>query len=289
MRAFTLHQRFRYEYTLPVHHLEHRLIVVPLARHGDQRRVAHGLGVRGPRVSVSSRNDRFGNRVIEVRSPAVPRFVEFEAWTVVERDASAGPHRVPLTVLDDPRLTRASKLTRPDGALAETAAELRRETGDPLELAERANQWVHRALTYSHDVTTVRTTASEAVALGAGVCQDYSHVMLAILRLCGVAARYVSGHLVGEGGTHAWVEAVAPDRHEPGSAVVVPFDPTHGRRAGPDHVTVAVGADYTDVAPTSGTFRAPCAGRLSCRKRLSVGSGRAAVPMPAPVLEEAAG
>ena len=64
---------------------------------------------------------------------------------------------------------------------------------------------------YAHGVTGVKTTAAEAFALRQGVCQDYAHVMLALCRACGLPARYVSGHLLGEGGTHAWVEVLLPD------------------------------------------------------------------------------
>ena len=92
--------------------------------------------------------------------------------------------------------------------------------------------------------------------------------MVALCRLCGLPARYVSGHLLGDGGTHAWVEVLV---QEPGGAVrAIPFDPTHDRRAGPRYVTVAVGRDYGDVPPTSGTFEAPFPGVLSTHKRAAV-------------------
>ena len=121
---------------------------------------------------------------------------------------------------------------------------------------------------YRHDVTTVRTTAAEALALGRGVCQDYAHVMLALCRLCGVPARYVSGHLVGEGGSHAWVEVLLPSEEDPSVLTAVAFDPTNDRRAGLRYLTVAVGRDYGDVAPTSGTYNGPPGGRLSSAKTL---------------------
>jgi transglutaminase-like putative cysteine protease len=98
--------------------------------------------------------------------------------------------------------------------------------------------------------------------------------MLALCRLNGLPARYVSGHLLGEGGSHAWVEVVMPDPDDPAGAgaVAVPFDPTNGREVGPEYLTVAVGRDYSDVAPTYGTFRGRCGGRLTAVKRLGVTS-----------------
>ncbi len=68
-----------------------------------------------------------------------------------------------------------------------------------------------RTLTYEFGVTGVHTTAADAVAGGRGVCQDYADIMLALCRAAGLPARYVSGHLVGEGGSHAWVEVVVTD------------------------------------------------------------------------------
>ena len=81
--------------------------------------------------------------------------------------------------------------------------------------------------------------------------------MVALCRLCGLPARYVSGHLLGEGGTHAWVEVLVP--HPSGAECLrrARSIPTHDRRAGPRYVTVAVGRDYGDVPPTSGTFEGP--------------------------------
>ena len=91
--------------------------------------------------------------------------------------------------------------------------------------------------------------------------------MLAVCRLCRLPARYVSGHLRGEGGTHAWVEVLLPG--PAGGAEAVAFDPTHARAPGPGYLTVAVGRDYGDVAPTSGTYDGRWAGRLTISKRLT--------------------
>ncbi|MDQ4097730.1 MAG: transglutaminase family protein [Actinomycetota bacterium] len=268
--TYLLHQRFRYEYPDPIHHLRHRLMVFPPQLHGDQRHVVRRLEIRGaPRQTVSWL-DRFGNIVIEVRAALVPEAIEFESWSAVERTRRPRPGSVPEAVLHDRALVDPSPLTRPDPALARAADRLMHGRRPGLQLAADINHWVHDALDYSHDATDVRTTAAEALAIGAGVCQDYAHVMLSLCHLCSLPARYVSGHLVGEGGSHAWVEVVVPDPSRPGSAVAVPFDPTHDRQAGDGYVTVAVGRDYGDVAPTSGTFEASCRGRLFCRKRLQV-------------------
>jgi len=126
---------------------------------------------------------------------------------------------------------------------------------------------VHSAISYEYGVTSVRTTAAEALAGGRGVCQDSAHVMLALCHLAGLPARYVSGHLLGQGGTHAWVEVITARAQD---AVAVAFDPCNGRRTGSGYVTVATGRDYADVAPTSGSYIGMSRGRLTTDRRVGV-------------------
>jgi transglutaminase-like putative cysteine protease len=263
-----LRQTLRYDYPAPIGRLRHRLMVLPPARHGDQVVESSSLEIRGPRAEVDHSVDRFGNVVVEVRAPRVERCIEFVVEVTVERwDGACAPAD------GEPFLDPPTPLTEPDAALSAAARELAGAGGPGLELAGRINRWVASAMRYRYDVTTVRTTAAEAVALGHGVCQDYAHVMLALCRLCGLPARYVSGHLVGEGGSHAWVEVLLPAADDSAGLVAVAFDPTNDRRADLRYLTVAVGRDYADVAPTSGTFSGPPGGRLTSTKTLEEAAG----------------
>jgi len=260
---FCLHQRFRYDYSSPVRELEHRLMVLPPAVQGDQVRVLHRLEVHGAEARVVESFDRFGNVVVDVRAALVTDHVEFEIR--VEADRLSGVLPTALGVAEHRRFSAPSPLTSPDPALRAAAADLGASGDRGLELADRINGWTHTAMGYRHGVTGVRTTAAEALALGLGVCQDYAHVMLTLCRLSGLSARYVSGHLQGEGGSHAWVEVLVPSG-------AVAFDPTNGRRAGSNYLTIAVGRDYADVAPTCGTFRGTGCGVLTTSKELRVGA-----------------
>jgi transglutaminase-like putative cysteine protease len=266
--AYLIHQHFRYDYPGPVRELQQRLLIVPPDVYGDQKCIVHRLGVSTEVAETINEVDEFGNAVIRLRIPAVERSVDFEAWIVVERFADHGPHLLPGDVLNDARYRKPSTLTQPDERLQQVASMLLGGTKEPQALAWRIDDWVHNALNYTHGATDIHTTATQALALGRGVCQDYAHIMLTLCRLCGLAARYVSGHLLGEGGTHAWVEVlvVAPER--PGEAMALAFDPTHGCEADLHYITVAVGRDYYDVAPTSGTFQAPYRGQLTTSKRV---------------------
>ena len=267
--AYLIQQAYRYDYPGAISDLDHRLVIVPPDRFGDQRRVVHRLTV-SQEGDVETRADGFGNTVVELRFPRVDRCIEFQAWIAVERRAASSPQAVPAEWLRDPRLLQPTELTRPDERLIAAADRLAAEGDAGVGLARRVNAWVFQAMRYVPGVTGVGTTAAQALALGQGVCQDYAHVMIAICRLLGLPARYVSGHLLGEGGTHAWVEVLLPDPDGSGEAAAWPFDPTNGREAGLDYVTVAVGRDYRDVAPTSGAYLGGPAGRLTSRKRVEV-------------------
>lgn len=264
---YRIHQRITYRYEGPVRSLQQRLVIQPRSVHGDQRRLSRRLSVINaiPR-SVDARVDLFGNTVVTLHIPRVEEEVTFITSSVVERDARHGPHLEPTAMLEDRRLLDASPLTGADHPIDRLAEELRASGLTGGALATAANESVHNALTYQHGATSVHTTAAEALARGAGVCQDYAHVLLALTRRLGIASRYISGQLLGFGGSHAWVEVLVPDGT--GRARVLSLDPTHGRATGYEYVTVAVGRDYGDVAPLSGTYRAPFAGSLIATKRV---------------------
>jgi transglutaminase-like putative cysteine protease len=269
--SYLLEQRIRYRYDRPVRRLRHRLMVVPPAVHGGQRRVDHGLTVTGALASVSETTDGFGNQITELGAPVVEEWIEFRAWALVVGRSPGGVSVMAPGAVHDDRLLATTALTEPDRELSEVARHLAATCLSDLDLAERICSWTRHSITYGHGVTGVQTTAVEARAGGVGVCQDYAHVMLAVCRAAGLRARYVSGHLIGEGGSHAWVEVVVtgPSVGDADRTVAVAFDPTHERRADRGYFTVAVGRDYADVAPTSGTFEGTGPGVLSVRKRLA--------------------
>jgi hypothetical protein len=128
--------------------------------------------------------------------------------------------------------------------------------GDVWNDVTRIGRHVFKLLSYKTDVTGVHTHAADALKLRAGVCQDFAHVMLGICRSAEIPARYVSGYFLnthrrpGEiEASHAWIEAYIPGY---GWAA---YDPTHNRPADDRYVKLAVGRDYADIRPVSGTYR----------------------------------
>ncbi len=265
--TYVLEQSFRYDYEAPVESLRQRLVVVPPARHGRQHRRAHRLEVNDAPARRRLRRDCRGNVVAWFRAERVTRSVEFRLAAVVERVRDDGPAVLPPGALRSPGLLRPTRLTAADDRLRALASALAGDADTPYERAERICDVVHTAITYACGVTSVRTTAAEALAAGRGVCQDSAHVMLALCHLVQLPARYVSGHLLGQGGTHAWVEVVVPRAHD---AIAVAFDPCNGGRADSGYVTIATGRDYSDVAPTSGSYIGTSRGRLTADRRVGV-------------------
>lgn len=125
-----------------------------------------------------------------------------------------------------------------------------------LETAKHFNKYVYDNFTYRKGITTVETTLGEIWELKSGVCQDFAHILLELLRLVGIPSRYVSGYICpnksgmrGEGATHAWVEAYMPSYGWLG------IDPTNNCIVNEQHVKLAVGKDFSDCSPVKGTYR----------------------------------
>jgi transglutaminase-like putative cysteine protease len=259
-RRVRLRQEIEYRYTAPVQELQQRLRTVPPARHAGQRRASWEVRVRGAASWTTSHVDGFGNLVVDVYVPRVADAVVFAVEVELEVDeAGRAPSERP-----DPRLLELTDLCMPDDrirSLALTAADG----------AAALTHAVHTAMTYEWGVTDVATPAAAALAGGRGVCQDYAHIMLAACRSAGLPARYVSGHLPGEGGSHAWVEVMHPDPDGSGRWIPEGWDPTHDQPVHEAYIVVATGRDYRDVAPMSGTFVGEgVAGSLAVAKTLEV-------------------
>lgn len=265
--TYLLRQGFRYDYEGLAYALHHRLVVIPRARRGSTRLRVQQVEVSAADAQVATRRDAHGNRVTTVRLEVVPQTVEFRVAAVIERTLSETGPLLPAETLADRRLLCATALTTADQALRELAGELRAAAPGDLDFAQLCCERVKAAITYEFGVTSTSTTAAEAYAGGRGVCQDHAHVMLSLCRSVGVPARYVSGHLLGDGGTHAWVEVIVPEGH---LARAVAFDPCNGVRAGVRHLTIATGRDYRDVAPTSGSYSGDARGTLTTTKHVGI-------------------
>jgi transglutaminase-like putative cysteine protease len=146
---------------------------------------------------------------------------------------------------------------------------------DPLTRVRETMAAIHGSFEYAPNTTRVDSPIDEALAARRGVCQDFTHIMIATIRHAGLPCRYVSGYIApaAEDGsstiaTHAWLEVLLPELGWVG------MDPTHNTEVGQRHIRVAVGRDYADVPPTRGTFK----GNVTSSLAVSVGIIRDGAP-----------
>lgn len=212
--------------------------------------------------------------------PAPPRSLPGDAWPRLDAARDTGAFW---------EMLNPSPFARPTPPLDALAAELgvTRDL-DPLTALRTLNTRLFSTLTYSPKSTRVDSPIDEALQSRRGVCQDFTHIMIALVRQLGIPCRYVSGYLFHqandevrspEGATHAWLEAWLPDLQWIG------FDPTNDLLADHRHIRVAIGRDYADVPPTRGVFKGLTSVRSELSVAVRVGASTPARIEPPPVHE----
>lgn len=257
-----------YRYEAPVVGNFNRLRMRPRSD-GTQRCEHFDVSVTPAPDRTATYEDLFGNEVTEllVAAPLQRLRIQVDA-TVASTDPMPPPEGSWSDLQTEGyRAAAGAYRYHPYGYLHENAqlAELVSEVlgGTPVETLRNVTRILPERFRYEAGVTDAQTTTPEFVALGAGVCQDFAHLALALLRSHDIGARYVSGYFFtspdGEDGTsaevqtHAWVEALLPVDGD-GEAVWVGADPTNAIMAGRDHVRIGHGRMYADVSPVEGTF-----------------------------------
>ena len=134
--------------------------------------------------------------------------------------------------------------------------EMMNDSATPFTVAKTILTFIYDRFEYKQGITSVETDVDEIWKLKAGVCQDFAHLMLVMLRMIGIPARYVSGYICpknhdlrGEGATHAWVEAYIPFHGWIG------LDPTNKCIVNDRHVRLAIGRNFSDCTPVKGTYK----------------------------------
>jgi transglutaminase-like putative cysteine protease len=176
-----------------------------------------------------------------------------------------------------------SHFARSTPALEELAREVGCERrGSPLALLTELNEAIYKLFAYVPQSTKVDSPIEDALQSRQGVCQDFAHIMIALVRRLKVPCRYVSGYMFHrdaaekdrslEGASHAWVEALVP------RLGWVAFDPTNNLVGADRHIRVAIGRDYADVPPTRGVYKGEAQSELSVA--VTVSPADAVAPEP---------
>jgi len=231
--------------------LDFRLLVSPTARIMTYRdylgNMIHHFDVPGQHRELQV----IGEATVEVQpAVSVPESLPESAWDELDALTARGDY---WDSLQPSHFARTSdELT----ALAQIL-DVRRRL-DPLSLVKQVSTGVFESFSYVPKSTSVDSPIEEAIRNRGGVCQDFAHITLALLRPLGLPCRYVSGYLYHsssssdrstDGATHAWVEVMLP------TLGWVGFDPTNNLLTTDRHIRTAVGRDYSDVPPTRGVFK----------------------------------
>ncbi|HEX7157517.1 MAG TPA: transglutaminase family protein [Edaphobacter sp.] len=267
----------------------------------NQRCLTFHLSV-SPRCRVFSYRDHLANHVNHFDIPGAHSQLVIIAESVVEVQPAI---TVPESLSPDTwneldamveqgdywEMLLPSEFAAPTEALELLALELDvRRRDDPLTVLHQLNRQMYELFDYKPKSTKVDSPIDLALNTRAGVCQDFAHIMTALVRSkLRIPCRYVSGYLFhGErdhdrslhSATHAWVEVLLPQLGWVG------FDPTNLLVAGDRHIRTAIGRDYADVPPTRGIYRGTSASELTVAVRVTPSEGAPAFDQELPVPED---
>jgi transglutaminase-like putative cysteine protease len=245
----------------------------------NQRCLTFSLDVNPP-ANITQYSDFAGNTVHHFDIAGSHKEVKVTAQSTVQVQAVPAPRSSEagdwadldaLTSGDDYwEMMLPSQFAHSTETLQQLAKELKCERrGGPLELLTALNEGIYRSFNYVPNSTKVDSPIEDALQTRQGVCQDFAHIMIALVRPLRIPCRYVSGYLFHraaedgpqdrslEGASHAWVEALVP------RLGWIAFDPTNNLIGGDRHIRVAIGRDYADVPPTRGVYKGEAHSELS--------------------------
>lgn len=279
---FAIRYRCEYGYDKPVSD-QHNAVRVQPAEMLTQQVDSYELTVT-PRARQFNYRDYFGTEVTEFNVWESHDKLLIEARARITTSAPAAPPGTGFEPLEEQayRDRVEEYLVRDAGETANgrvdvLGAEVSAES--PLEFLLAVCELIPDRFEYSQGVTYVGSTVDDLLDAGGGVCQDFVHLALMLLRRRGIAARYVSGYLFAapeDGGedsvevdTHAWLEALLPGAGRDGATGWVGADPTNRGLTGEQHVKIGHGRHYADVPPVKGVYRGPPSSGLDVNVKMS--------------------
>jgi len=260
---------------------------------GDQRCLSFTLDV-DPAANIMQYRDFAGNTVHHFDIAGTHKVVKVTAQSAVEVQpvpaprAADGGDWADLDALiagnDHWEMLLPSHFAQSSPPLEQLANELGwTRRGNPLALLTELNEAIYNLFAYVPNSTKVDSPIEDALRNRQGVCQDFAHIMIALVRRLQIPCRYVSGYMFHrdesekdrslEGASHAWVEALVP------RLGWIAFDPTNNLVGGDRHIRVAIGRDYADVPPTRGVYKGEAQSELSVAVTVCPADSAASEPM----------
>ena len=282
MPVFNIHHITKYEYDRPVKESVNKIRIYPFADN-KQEALYHELNITGqPDILVIT--DYWGNRNGTFNLMQSHKEMVIESKLIVRTLGPAQSFNDSVSNFDELKDQVSSNLALLELSRIEEV-DLRNEMNKMLKeiyepgipvaaVVEKCSHYIYTTFNYIKGITNIETTVEEILEHRSGVCQDFAHVMLEMLRSLQIPSRYVSGYICpnkngmrGQGATHAWVEAWIPSVGWTG------IDPTNNVWVTNHHVKLAVGRNFYDCSPVKGTFKGPARQSLSVFVSISYEDG----------------
>lgn len=270
MSTFKIHHITKFVYDRPVRESVNQVRIYPLV---DERQevLSHDVNITR-QITPYLYTDYWGNRTgfFNLTSQHQELIVESKLVARAKNNASVLPSDASWVQLQDMvckdwlllELSQQEDIKGQD-TITGIIDELKLRQLDVASAAALCCEYVYNNFTYKKGITNIYSTVDEILQHKTGVCQDFAHLMLQIMRSAGMPGRYVSGYicphksgLVGEGATHAWVEIYIPGYGWAG------MDPTNNIRVTNTHIRLATGRNFIDCSPVTGTFKGPAKQQL---------------------------
>lgn len=272
MPVFNIHHITKYEYDRPIKESNNEIKVYPLICN-EQETLHHEVVISG-QPDVFNYTDYWGNKTGLFNVLPIHQQMLIESKLTIRTTQSSqlqfSFHTNWQQLSDEVNNNlRLLELSQPDTIKnQQTIIDMTNSIVTPettiATAVESVSQFIFKHFKYIKGITTIETTIDEIIEHKGGVCQDFAHVMLQMLKTLRIPCRYVSGYICpnkngmrGEGATHAWVEVWLPQYGWAG------IDPTNNVWVTNHHVKLAVGRHFNDCSPIKGTFKGPARQQLS--------------------------
>lgn len=296
MAVFKIVHITKYEYSWPIKESINEIRLFP--HHFDNQDVLQFqlLVSNSPNVEISK--DYYGNRVGNFNTLESHKEMILESRMLVRVNHSLKIPEIDTTTVADlskeiEKSILLQRLCYPEmiknqKKIDKILSKIIEPNKSIIAIAQECNEYIFKNYIYTKGITTISTTLDEIVEIKKGVCQDFAHLLLQLLRTAQIPSRYVSGYICpnensyrGEGATHAWVEIYTPTQGWLG------LDPTNNIWTMANHVKLSVGRNFNDCTLVKGTFKGVSRQTLSVSVSIGYEDGTQYEELNNVLLEEA--